>query len=236
MGLSVGHPGGSGGSIGPFVQLADGRTAFLCVTSVLVPKLAAKGDLVHQPGPVDQEILTGRTRVATLSHILPATAGQTNRVDVAAAVLLDGVTTAGNVVPQGCPDSGLKIGNVLKPAELSFSDDVAFVGRTSGFSHGRVTALDCSLKVQVSAQHDDTRAFEDAIEITGESGPFSLPGDGGALVYRRSDGGALGMIFASTSGTVARTYLLPLQAALDAVGATLLGAKANSEAAAAVHA
>src|SRR5438874_384200 len=92
LGLSVGHPGGSGGSIGPFVRLAaNGAIAFLSTTSVLAPKDAARRDMIHQPGPFDQEVLTGRTRAGMLSHVVAPDLKQTNRVDVAVATLLAGV-------------------------------------------------------------------------------------------------------------------------------------------------
>ncbi len=188
----------------------------LSSSTTLAPKGAKVGDIIHQPGPSDQEVLTGQTRIAVLVQIIAAKARERNRVDLATAALLDGVETSGNLVPSGGPDSGRLIaGSVAN--DLSLGDRVAFVGRTSGFSVGQITGLAYVIQV---ASASTTFLFEGMIEVHGASGPFSRVGDGGALVYRCSDLRAIGLVFASAGDQP--TFLLPLAPALEAVGATLL--------------
>jgi hypothetical protein len=63
-----------------------------------------------------------------------------------------------------------------------------------------------------------------ATEIVAGSGPCSYPGDSGALVWRRRDAAAMGMILAAADGPddVVTTYVPPLQPTLTALGATPL--------------
>ncbi|MEJ1975077.1 MAG: hypothetical protein WDN49_02470, partial [Acetobacteraceae bacterium] len=221
LGLSVGHPRGSTGSIGPFVRLADGRTAFLSSSIVLAPKGATRGDMIHQPGPRDQSVLTGQTRVGALWEFTPLVTGPARNIDFGAAVLLDGIETSGNHIPPGCPEAGRPITTVVDSWALETGDAVAFAGLGSAYGEAQVVATDFTISV---AEGAETLTFTGAIELQARSGPCSRPGDAGALVWRRSDAAAIGMILASVNGSddFFATYVLPLGPALAVLGGTLL--------------
>src|SRR5262249_28821598 len=116
------------------------------------------------------------------------------------------------------PHAGRRISGIVASSELSLGDEVAFVGCTSGFSYGRITALEVSALVVGEFQ------FDGCIEVEAKEGRFSQPGDGGALVYRVSDSVGIGMILASAKTDDNRhlTYLLPLGPTLEAFGAQLM--------------
>ncbi len=224
LGLSVGHPVGSLGSIGPFVKLAGdpSQIGFLSLAFAIAPKGAQLGDHIHQPGPRDTELLTGETRVATLVRIAAARPNQENDTDCAVATLDPEIRTIGNVVPDGFPEAKRRIEGVALPVEIAPGDVVAFLGRSSGFSEGRVKVSDVrDLELQ---DENSMYRFRLAIEVEGINGPFCQPGDGGALVFRRSDARAIGLIFAGAGPEDGPGvgYVLPLQPALDAAKAELL--------------
>jgi hypothetical protein len=218
LGLSVGHPRGTVGSIGPFVKLANGRPGFLAASFVLAPKGFAIGDWIHQPGPYDAALLTGATRVGKLAAVAAPEPDKTCRV-AAAAVELVGVETAGNVAPAETQEAGRQISEVASVDDIRVGDEVALVGCTSGYSRGRITSVDWeNLPIEGFT-------FGGAFAIAAaDGGHFSDRGDGGALIYRCSDMKALGLLFARINypGEPSESLALPLRPALDALGASLL--------------
>ena len=66
-------------------------------------------------------------------------------------------------------------------------------------------------------------AFEFCIQVLGTTGPFCQPGDGGALVFRREDCRAIGLILAGSGPEDGPEsgYVLPLQPAIDALNVRL---------------
>jgi hypothetical protein len=215
LGLSVGHPNGPVGSIGPFVVLPGGRSAFLSASFVLSPSGARPNDLIHQPAALDTEVLTGSTRVATLARVVAAAPGKATAVDAAAAELLPGVETLGNELPHPSLEAGRTISEALPSNELRPKDEVAFVGCSSGFSRGRIAGVDDTVRV-------GDFIFRNCITAVADEGPFSHPGDAGALVYRRSDCRAVGMLFARGDGDRPISYLLPLAPMLEAFTVVLM--------------
>jgi hypothetical protein len=217
LGLSVGHPIGTVCSVGPFVTLKNGQPGFLSVSFSLAPKGAAVGDWIHQPGPYDAALLTGATRVGKLAGVAAPSVGKICRVAAAAVELID-VKTDGNVLPQETPQGGRKISEVAGVDDIAVGDEVAFVGCTSGYSHGRVSSLDWD-NLEVGGFK-----FGGAFGVIASDGTnFSEPGDGGALIYRCSDMKALGVVFARMNhvGRQSETLGLSLGPALEAFGAVL---------------
>jgi hypothetical protein len=214
LGASIGHPSGTLGSVGPFVRLADGRPGFVAGSYVLAPPGSAMKDWIHQPGLHDAVPLTGATRVGRLVAVAPPLA-EGRSLAASAAVALD-VETEGNRIPlfASAPEAGRTISGM---AEARIGDEVAFVGATSGYSSGRITAIHMDLPV--ADFH-----FADAIEIVADDGHFSDAGDGGALVFRRGDMAAIGLLFARAKTQQDRSvsYALPLQPSFTALGVTLL--------------
>jgi hypothetical protein len=189
-GLSVAHPAVTAGTLGGFVR-TGGRLAMLSNNHVLAASdTAAVGDPVLQPGPADG----GRTtdRVATLTAFEHFRTGQVSLVDAAVAVLDDGVAADPGAYPGG-PLTGL----VPASIEVEPDEDVEKVGRTTGHTVGRITAVEVD---GVAVQYDGAvHTFDDQIEIEGVSGAFSAGGDSGSVIWRRRDRAPLGLLFAGSS-------------------------------------
>ncbi|PRY52054.1 hypothetical protein LY71_101426 [Geodermatophilus tzadiensis] len=211
-GLSVAHPAVSAGTLGGFVRL-DGRLAALSNNHVLAAADAATvGDAVLQPGPADGG--TPADRVATLAAVAPLTGG-TGRVDAAVATLDEGVAAD----PGGFPGGPLAA-TVPDGLEVEPDEEVEKVGRTTGHTRGRVSAVEVD---GVAVQYDDgVHVFDDQIEIEGLAGPFSAGGDSGSVIWRSADRAPVALLFAGSSlgGThgAGLTFAHPLSAVLAALG------------------
>ncbi len=220
LGLSVGHPKGTVGSIGPFVRLRDSREGFVSAGFVLAPDGARFGDYIHQPATLDTDILTGATRVGTLDTFIRPHPSHHNEVD-AAVVVLSEAETQGNVVPQSMPHAGRTITGVAD--NLESGDVVAFVGRTSGYSEGQITVIDVQNLAINSGK--ESLIFDHCIEVAATGRRFSAPGDSGSLVWRLSDMTAVGLLFAAgelQDDGAQVTYLLPIDRVLSALDVCLL--------------
>lgn len=210
LGASVGHPLGGTGSIGPFVTLADGGVGFVSASYVLAPTRSRRGDMIHQPGPGDLDVATGRTRAAELAVLPP-----TDLPWVAAARLLPEVGMLGNAASAGLGAAAAPIGPPGPGPAIELGTAVCAIGR-SGLRHGRITAQDIT---GLAIKGDNARRMpvplDQALEVEGTEGPFSLAGDAGALVFATTDRTAIGIIVASSAN---HSYLLPLALVLDALG------------------
>jgi hypothetical protein len=213
-GLSVAHPSVTAGTLGGFVRL-DGRLAVLSNNHVLAASdAAAIGDPVLQPGPADG----GRAadRIATLTAFHPFPAEGPSLVDAAVAVLDDGVQADPGAFPGGPLD-----GVVAAIADIDPDVPVEKVGRTTGHTRGRITAVEVD---GVAVQYDDdvVHVFDDQVEVEGVSGAFSAGGDSGSVIWRSADRAPLGLLFAgsdeggSAGGGV--TFANPLATVLDTFG------------------
>ncbi len=214
-GVSIAHVDVSAGTLGAFVEY-EGALHALSNHHVLVGSpSAAVGDRVLQPGPADG----GRDpqdRVGTLARFVPLAAGRTATVDAALARLADVEV-----------DLAYPVGFVTSTGEAEGGEEVAKIGRTTGLTRGRVTAIELDDVVVGYGEELGELRFDNQIEVETTGGsPFSRAGDSGALVYR-SDGVALGLLFAGseTGGNNGNglTYLNPIRAVLDALGAELAG-------------
>ncbi len=211
-GLSVAHPAVSAGTLGGFVRLG-GRLAVLSNNHVLAAGDAgAVGDAVLQPGPADGG--TPADRVATLAAFERFTA-RGNRIDAAVATLDEGVQAD----PAGVPGGPLGA-TVPEGIEVEPDEEVEKVGRTTGHTRGRVTAVEVD---GVAVQYDDgLYVFDDQIEIEGLSGAFSSGGDSGSVIWRSSDRAPLALLFAGSSegGSTGAglTFANPLSTVLSTLG------------------
>jgi hypothetical protein len=208
----VAHPEVSAGTLGGFVRLG-GRLAVLSNNHVLAAGDAgAVGDAVLQPGPADGG--TPADRVATLAAVERFTA-RGNRIDAAVATLDEGVQAD----PAGVPGGPLGA-TVPEGIEVEPDEEVEKVGRTTGHTHGRVTAVEVD---GVAVQYDDgLYVFDDQIEIEGLSGAFSSGGDSGSVIWRSSDRAPLALLFAGSSegGSTGAglTFANPLSTVLSTLG------------------
>ena len=213
-GLSVAHPDVSAGSLGGFVRVG-GRLAMLSNNHVLAASDAARiGDPILQPGPADGG--TARDRVGRLSAFQDLAAGRANLVDAAVAVLDPGVAADPGELPGG-PLSG----PVPGPLDVEPDELVEKLGRTTGHTRGRITAVEVD---GVAVQYDEgVFSFDDQIEIVGRAGAFSQGGDSGSVIWRSRDRAPLGLLFAgsSTGGDAGTgvTFANPLATVLRVLGA-----------------
>ncbi|MBM7805987.1 hypothetical protein JOD57_001824 [Geodermatophilus bullaregiensis] len=211
-GLSVAHPAASAGTLGGFVRLG-GRLAVLSNNHVLAASDAgAVGDAVLQPGPADGGVPADR--VATLAAFQRFT-GSRNRVDAAVAVLDEGVDAEPGRLPGGPLGTAVPDGVEVEPDE-----QVEKVGRTTGHTRGRITAVEVD---GVAVQYDDgVHVFDDQIEIEGLTGTFSAGGDSGSVIWRSADRAPLALLFAGSgeggSTGAGLTFANPLSTVLSTLG------------------
>lgn len=218
-GISVAHPAVTAGTLGGFVtRRGVERLLVLSNNHVLAASDAASvGDPVLQPGPADGG--TAADRVATLTafeRFVPTG----NLVDAAVAALDDGVTAD----PTGYPGGPL-LAAVPAADEVDPDEQVEKVGRTTGHTIGRITAVEVD---GVGVQYDEgvVHTFDDQIEVEGLRGSFSEGGDSGSVIWRSSDRAPLGLLFAgSTTGGAAGggvTFANPLATVLQVLGLTFV--------------
>jgi hypothetical protein len=213
-GLSVSHPRVSAGTLGGFVRRpGDAGLLLLSNSHVLAAGgTAAVGDPVLQPGVADGG--GPDDRVASLARFVPLSPAG-NLVDAAVAEVDPGV----GADPAGLPGGALAA--VAAAAEDADPDEpVEKVGRTTGHTHGRVTAVEVD---GVGVQYDSgVHTFDDQIEVEGATGEFSAGGDSGSVIWRSRDRAPLGLLFAgSTTGGSAGggvTFANPLATVLAELG------------------
>jgi hypothetical protein len=215
-GVSIAHVDVTAGTLGAFVTV-DGALHALSNYHVLVGSpSAAVGDAVLQPGPADGG-RDPRDRVGHLAAFVPLEAGRPALADAAVARLDDAEV-----------DPTYPVGTVSRTDDaLGGAEPVEKIGRTTGITQGRVTAIELDDVVVGYGEELGDLRFDDQIEIEGTgTGPFSRGGDSGSLVYRADDGVAVGLLFAGSetggeNGT-GLTYLNPIGTVLDALGAVLV--------------
>lgn len=214
-GVSIAHVRVTAGTLGAFVTRPDDEARYaLSNYHVLVGDPSAQiGDVVVQPGPADGGSAPD-DRVGELSHFAPLAPGTTATVDAALARLDDASI-----------DPTYPVGEITTTAPAVGGESVGKIGRTTGITQGRVTAIELDDIVVGYGPGLGPLRFDDQIEVesTG-AGPFSRGGDSGSLVYR-SDGVALGLLFAGSetggeNGT-GLTYINPIDTVLRALDATL---------------
>ncbi|WP_454041904.1 hypothetical protein [Cellulosimicrobium sp. Marseille-Q8652] len=221
-GVSIANVDVTAGTLGAFVRATtpvEGAAAdavyALSNWHVLAGSTAAEvGDVVVQPGPADGG--GPRDRVGTLARLVPLSAGATQTVDAAIALLDE---------PEVDPE--YPVGRITTTARAEGGEAVGKIGRTTSVTAGRVTAIELDDVVVGYGDELGALRFDDQIEVesTG-TGPFSRGGDSGSLVYRE-DGVALGLLFAGseTGGTngTGLTYCNAIDTVLERLGVTLLG-------------
>lgn len=172
-GVSIAHVTVTAGTLGAFV-LVDGAVCALSNYHVLVGSPSSQvGDHVLQPGPYDG----GRDpqdKVGELAGFAPLSRGGRFVVDAAYARLDDPHV-----------DPTYPAGSVTTTAAPVGAWEVEKIGRTTGVTRGRITAIE--LDDVVIGYGDDLGelTFDDQIEVEGLGvAPFSRGGDSGSLVYR----------------------------------------------------
>ncbi|MEU2347289.1 hypothetical protein [Modestobacter sp. NPDC049651] len=213
-GLSVGHPDVTAGTLGGFVR-RPGEPGLLVLSNdhVLADSDAATvGDPVLQPGVADGG--TAADRIGTLVAFVPLAPEPGALVDAAVAALDEGVAADPTAYP-----GGALLGTVVAADDVDPEQQVEKLGRTTGHTRGRITAVEVD---GVGVQYDDgVHTFDDQVEIEGLTGAFSAGGDSGSVIWRSADRAPLGLLFAgsdqggSAGGGV--TFANPLATVLAAL-------------------
>jgi hypothetical protein len=219
IGLSIGHHKITAGTLGAFVRAeSDSTPLILSNNHVLANEnRARKGDAILQPGHFDQGAAPGDA-VGTLTSFIRLRRTGKNLLDCASASLASGIEfdpseldTIGRLT--GVGDVLLREGEVVRK-----------IGRTTGVTRGRVTAIEMD---NVLINYDlGTLRFDQQIEIEGaDNTAFSAGGDSGALVIDES-GRAVALLFAGgdQGGTNGQglTYANPLRPVLEALKVELM--------------
>ena len=193
----------------------DGRLAVVSNNHVLAASDAGQlGDPVLQPGPADGGVQADR--IGTLTAFRRFTVEGVNLVDAAVAVLDDDVDADPGDLPGG-PLTGL----VPASDDIDPDDLVEKVGRTTGHTRGRISAVEVD---GVAVQYDRAvHTFDDQVEIEGLDGSFSAGGDSGSVIWRSADRAPLGLLFAGSEEGGSQgsgvTFANPLATVLALFGA-----------------
>lgn len=225
IGASVGHFGVTAGTIGCFCRHRDGGIGILSNNHVLANlNRAARGDVIIQPGRLDGGMRHDpESRIATLYKSIDLTfePGTRNLVDCAFATLVGEVDHEAGIVSDPLDArTTWQVGATVD--DLLIEDKVQKVGRTTGLTRGRVTAVDVdNLVVAMVLGHGEKLArFDRQIAMEGADGPFSRGGDSGSVIF--TEGGApSALLFAGTErGGLGRhgvTFANPIRAVLEAL-------------------
>ena len=156
--------------------------------------------------------------VAKLGDLIRLKKRGTNLVDCALGEIAEGI----DFDPTNLRGLGKLAG--LGDAFLDEGADVAKLGRTTGFTRGRVTAFELD-DVVVGFDIGDLR-FDNQVEIEGAGdGPFSDGGDSGSLIVG-ADKRGVALLFAGSDLGGANgqglTFANPLRAVLDALKVDLV--------------
>jgi hypothetical protein len=217
IGSSIGHYKITAGTLGAFVRpKQSGGVAVLSNNHVLANENRAHlGDSILQPGNYDGG-KNPADSVAKLAKFVRLRRTGANQVDAACATVNGGV----KIDKSTLKGIGKLKGVSTAPATADLK--VSKVGRTTGVTHGRVSAFELD---GVMVDYDaGTLRFDNQLEIEGDSAAFSAGGDSGSLIV---DAGnlAVALLFAGSDqggehghGT---TYANPIQPVLDALDITL---------------
>ncbi len=228
MGASVGHFKITAGTLGGFVRARageepgekpDGKPMILSNNHVLANEnRAKKGDAIVQPGPLDKGVLPADLVGSLVAFVRLKRTGA-NLLDCAVASLTEGL----EIDAKRLGADATRLAGV-SDAELHQGASVRKVGRTTGVTLGKVTAIEMDNLV-IGYDLGDLR-FDQQIEIEGSgTETFSAGGDSGSLIVD-DEGRAVALLFAGGdqggSNGKGLTYANPLRPVLDALKVDLL--------------
>lgn len=208
------------GTLGCFVRKGtSGPVMILSNNHVLANEnaLALKSP-IFQPGLLDGGKRPG-DKVATLTKFVRLTPRPTrNAADCAVATLVRGI----QYDPTAIPGVGTLVG--VAPGLPGIGDVVHKAGRTTGTTHGKVTAFELD---GVTVGYDFGAAvFDDQLEIEGSgNAAFSDSGDSGSMIVDE-EMRATGLLFAGSdhggSNDAGLTYANPFGVVLKKLGVRLV--------------
>jgi hypothetical protein len=152
---------------------------------------AKTGDSIFAPHPSDSRQPHQIGKLRRFSNLIN---DDVVSLDLAFAVLSEGVSHRGNVVPAGLPDAGksIKSGQPL-PVE-SINLKVKKIGRTSRSTSGEIAALDVSAKLLYAGLGEVKLTGMLEVQWPSPKEAFSERGDSGSVVYRPDTMEAIGLV------------------------------------------
>ncbi|MDI3562271.1 hypothetical protein [Bradyrhizobium sp. Arg816] len=219
-GSSVGHFKITAGTIGAIArQRKTGHDVILSNNHVLANENDAKaGDAILQAGALDKGKMP-KDVVAKLTKWVSLRPNGANLLDAGIATLSRGI----DADPLDYRGIGKLAGARTEPLSLGMA--VSKVGRTTGVTHGRISAIELD---SVVIQYDlGMQSFDDQVEIesTGATS-FSAGGDSGSLILDQDNRGCA-LLFAGseTGGSNGRglTYANPIAIVLKRLAIDLHG-------------
>lgn len=214
-GSGISHVNGLLGTLGCVVtRPGDGARYILSACHVLAPDgVAQRGDEIVEP---QMRISQGdppnsnAKRIGVLTDFEPLLSnGAANRIDAAIAKL----DSNSDVLPKIPLLDGAPEAPVMSPV---LHQSVFKFGAGSARSFGVVMSISARFTMQANLK---SYAFDDVIEVAGAERAFSTGGDSGGLVVDAVSRRPIGLII---GGAGTRTFLSPIQRALDRFGANLL--------------
>lgn len=200
-GISIGHYNVSAGTLGAVVSDKGGQLFILSNNHVLADNNAGNfGDAILQPAPHDGGF-QGKNEIASLYDFVELLPNGINTLDGSIASLNDDIQV--NLqVPQ--------IGRLRGINNPGIGRQVEKIGRTTGYTEGRITARNVDIKVNYGGEMVE---FEDQVEIIGAKNGFSKGGDSGSVIVDQRTKQAVGLLFAgSSSGS---TFANPIKPVLN---------------------
>ncbi len=213
IGVSVGHPSITAGTIGARVVDANGNAYILSNNHVLANSNNANiGDNILQPGPFDGGSNPGDA-IGTLYDFEPIVfGGSPNLMDAAIAAVPD-ADLLSSTLPAGY---GSPSGQIVNP---SVGQSVQKCGRTTGCTVGTVEEVNVTVNVCFAGTIFCTRSATFVNQFTITPGSFSAGGDSGSLIVTNNNNRhAVGLLFAGSS---TRTIANPIGVVLDRFGVTI---------------
>lgn len=190
IGASIGHYRTTAGTLGFFGRKADGTVGIVSNNHVIAQcDRGREGDAILHPGALDGGVRP-RDVIARLSRPYPRIHDNRPVVDAAFAHLRDDRLDYDPVTI----GDGIRLNDTIAPLHLQ--SEVFKIGRTTGFTRGRITAY--------ALQNIDidyaigTMFFDRQIEIRCDDGPpFAKGGDSGSLIVN-GDGNPIALLFAAS--------------------------------------
>lgn len=217
-GYSTGHGGITAGTIGGIFTDRSGDTVALSNNHVFANENRAKtGDLIYQPGPLDNQSINRSQRgwnepvstlpyYATLKAFVPLGVGTTNLQDTAIATIHPSLIRSGMVDP-AYPSINKPLRGFGAPI---VNMQVQKCGRTTGYTTGRVMALNASFSVKYAIGNV---RFGNCVVCSA----MSAGGDSGSIITDMNMN-AVALLFA---GSPKVTVATPIQGIVNTYGLKL---------------
>jgi glutamine cyclotransferase len=217
-----------GGTLGALVT--DGYKYYILSNNHVLARTnkGKSGEGISQPGLIDNACSALETDlVARLTSFVPIRFGlwNINEMDAAIAEIIPGkVKTNGEIMGIGIPST-----STLNP---SLGLAVQKAGRTTGVTHGKIMAINATIKVVYSIKCGTIIKrivkFANQFRIEAEDGDFSLEGDSGSLILEDTSDypRPVGLLFA---GGGRSTFATPINLILNAFGTTIKGYNISRE-------